>query len=272
MTYYAHSEAWISELKKTIEEGEATAPRGMLTQERTFVQFEVRNPLTFPIEVQGRTFRNVIGVLEALGMIGQFSVPELFSDRVRKFAEFEDDGVAWGSYGARVHGQIGDVVAKLKADKHSRQAVVTMFDAHRDLAAQKRDIPCTLNIQFLLRYSDWLEEEQVVARATMRSNDLWLGTPYDMIQFSILQATIAQALGAGVGSYFHAAGSLHLYDRDRDKAAKVKFLSTAPMAFPLWAVSDIGEIAARARRLALQPQRFEPETEFESWARAELLG
>lgn len=55
----------------------------------------------------------------------------------------------------------------------------------------------------------------------MRSNDLWLGTTYDVMQFVMLQASIASVLKAGVGKYVHTAGSLHLYERDWDKARAV---------------------------------------------------
>ena len=261
MAYLTHSEAWFTETNITRIHGRETAPRGMTTYERPWVQFSVDNPLTFPVKADGRKFADVIGVLEATALVGQFSVPELFTSRISKFAEFMDDGVFHGAYAVRAHGALGDIVNLLDRDPHSRQAVISVFDSTRDLDRAKRDIPCTIAIQFLT-HGMTLE-----ARTTMRSNDLWLGTPYDLIQFSVLQASVAQALGLEPGKYTHSVGSLHLYDRDLAKLEKVtEYIDAPPMAFPLWGCEDdIAEISARARALAFGTLR--PETEFEEWAR-----
>ena len=52
----------------------------------------------------------------------------------------------------------------------------------------------------------------------MRSNDLWLGFPYDVFQFTCMQVLMSMELGIELGSYTHIAGSLHMYKRDFDKA------------------------------------------------------
>lgn len=265
-TYANHSSAWFNELVDTVERGNTRKPRGFPTRERQWVQFEVANPLTFPLHVGGREFADVIGVLEGLSLVGQFSVPEAFTDRIKKFREFTDAGIFHGSYGARVHGRLGDLTELLQTDRDTRQAVLTIYDSRSDLGAQKRDIPCTIALQFLLR-GDELE-----VRTTMRSNDLWLGTPYDLAQFSILQASVAQAIGAQPGLYAHSVGSLHVYERDLDKYQRLTgpgYQANWAMPFPLWAGEGIADIGSRARRLLLDPH-FSPETSFEQWAH-ELL-
>lgn len=52
----------------------------------------------------------------------------------------------------------------------------------------------------------------------MRSNDLWMGFPNDVFQFTAIQVYLAMRLGYQLGSYTHIAGSLHLYERDAKKA------------------------------------------------------
>lgn len=268
MTYANHSQAWFTELVDTVERGDTRKPRGFPTRERQWVQFEVADPLTFPLHVDGREFADVIGVLEGLSLVGQFSVPEAFTDRVKKFREFTDAGVFHGSYGARIHGRLGDLVDTLARDRDTRQAVLTIYDSRSDLGVSKRDIPCTLNVQFLLRGDD------LEARTTMRSNDLWLGTPYDLAQFSILQATVAQALGARPGLYAHSVGSFHVYERDLEKYSRLIGPGNRAgwgMPFPLWAGDAIADIGQRARRLCLDPS-FKPDTAFEQWAHELLHG
>ena len=268
-SYRSFGEAWATELGRVRALGEASAPRGLATRELRWDQFRVEDPMTFPMEVLGREFVDVIGILEALSLVGQFSIPELMTDRIRKFGEFTDAGVFHGAYGARVHGRLGDLAALLDRDPDTRQAVLTIYDSRSDLGAAKHDVPCTLSLHFMLTRQDALE-----MRVTMRSNDVWLGTPYDFVQFAILQASVAQALGAEVGPYVHSAGSLHLYDHDLQKAEAVgAFRSPAErMAWPLWAVDadesaseTMGFISRRARQVALGAVL--PETEFEGWCR-----
>lgn len=261
-TYYSLGEAWVRELETARRVGQETSPRGMTTLERRWVQFEIEDPLTFPIVARDRDFADAIGVLEALSLLGQFSVPELFTDRVRKFAEFTDGGVFHGGYGARAHGLMQDIVRVLEKDADSRQAVLTLFDSTRDLDRAKRDIPCTLSVQYLVR------DGELEQRVTMRSNDLWLGTPYDLTQFAIVQASLAQVLGLQVGAYVHAAGSLHLYERDLEKARGVyEWVDKDEMDFPLWACAP-SEVFTRARELAFD--RIVPATQFELWAQGVL--
>lgn len=265
-TYADFSDAWFLELSETRSRGEESRPRGLATRERRWVEFAVEDSMTFPVAAEGRRFANVIGILEGLSLVGQVSVPETFTDRIAKFREFTDAGIFHGAYGQRVNGRLGDLVELLKRDPDSRQAVLTIYDSRSDLGAAKRDIPCTVALQFL-RNGDRLE-----MRVTMRSNDMWLGTPYDFAQFAILQASVAQAVGLRPGRYVHSVGSLHIYERDLDAIVKIQRPIGNDMGFPLWGCEpDIGEISSRARRLLLGPEAFEAATEFESWCLRHLL-
>lgn len=53
---------------------------------------------------------------------------------------------------------------------------------------------------------------------SMRSNDAWLGLPHDIFTFTMLQELVARSLSIELGEYKHAVGSLHLYDKDHEKA------------------------------------------------------
>jgi thymidylate synthase len=48
----------------------------------------------------------------------------------------------------------------------------------------------------------------------LRSNDLFLGLPYNIIQFTTLQEVLAGWLGVEVGTYNHLSDSLHVYEKD----------------------------------------------------------
>lgn len=93
----------------------------------------------------------------------------------------------------------------LTDDPNSRQAIIHIkFPTNEPT----KDLPCTVSLQFLLRNG----ELHMVAY--MRSNDVWMGFPYDVFNFTCWQIQMAMELGVGIGSYTHIAGSLHLYKRN----------------------------------------------------------
>jgi thymidylate synthase len=128
-----------------------------------------------------------------------------------------DDGkTVYGGYGPRLfamrgkYNQVGRIIRILRRKPDSRQAVIQLFDAE-DLLKKRNDIPCTCTLQFLLRGG------KLHLYTNMRSNDAFKGLPHDVFCFTMLQE-IARTLGVHVGVYKHAVGSLHLYDKDRQKA------------------------------------------------------
>lgn len=134
-----------------------------------------------------------------------------------KFAE--SDGKAHGAYGARmVHSlQLEDAIKTLRQQKNTRQCVIAIWspdDIQHAVDVSKKDMPCTLSLQFIRR------ADQLHLIVTMRSNDAWLGFPYDVFCFTTLQKLVANELGLQPGWYKHQVGSMHLYDRDIPKAAE----------------------------------------------------
>lgn len=151
----------------------------------------------------------------------------------------EADGNDWAAYGHRIEtnvkvmgenkepfsvNQLELVMSMLQRDPDSRQAVVTLWAPH-DLfnAAESltKSVPCTVSWQFLIRAG------ALHMIASMRSNDLWLGLPYDVYVFTTIQRLIASQLGVALGTYAHFVGSLHLYDKDIEKAAKLLAMGAA---------------------------------------------
>ena len=110
--------------------------------------------------------------------------------------------------------QLQMVEDMLSKHPESRQAVIHIKQA-RDLNANPtKDVNCTVCLQFFIR------DEKLYLTTYMRSNDLWMGFPNDVFQFTAIQIYLAMKLGVGLGNYTHIAGSLHLYDRDYQTALK----------------------------------------------------
>lgn len=117
-------------------------------------------------------------------------------------------------YSGEVFNQLEMVRQMLVKDPASRQAVIHIKQARNLLKYPTKDVNCTVCLQFFIR------DEKLYMTTYMRSNDLWMGFPNDIFQFTAMQIYLAMRLGVRLGTYTHIAGSLHLYERDYKTALK----------------------------------------------------
>lgn len=173
-----------------------------------------------------------------------------------------------GAYGYRLRGSFGlDQIERayqvLAANPNSRQVVLQIWDGQKDMphlngSARDMDIPCNIAAMPKVRDGrlEWLQ--------VMRSNDLFLGTPHNFIQFTSMQEIMAGWLGIEVGSFVLISDSLHIYEHDIDK---LKIAGVAPsasntdsLALPKeefdQVLSVIGNIMDELRTKELLPARF----------------
>lgn len=137
-----------------------------------------------------------------------------------------------GAYGYRLRSHFGvdqldRVYRSLDARPDSRQAVLQIWDSATDLPNSdgtpvREDIPCNVLAMPKVRGGrlEWLQ--------VMRSNDIFRGLPYNIVQFTALQEMLAGWLGTDVGSYHHVSDSLHAYTDDLSSVQS----SVAPVALP----------------------------------------
>ena len=99
----------------------------------------------------------------------------------------------------------------LQKTPNSRQAVIHIKEPRDLINRPSKDVNCTIALQFLIR------NNKLDMITTMRSNDIWLGLPYDVFNFTCMQIQMAMELGVEIGTYYHNAASLHLYKSDMEK-------------------------------------------------------
>lgn len=168
----------------------------------------------------GRLLNRNVAAAEAIQLIGGFSDPGMLKRVAPGFERYaEPDGSFHGAYGARIKYQVMNAITKLQRDPSTRQAVITLWDPWLDNLTDKRDYPCTVMIQFEADSSS--DESTLHMNVVMRSNDVWLGLPYDMFQFTQLQLSVANSLRWNPGRYRHTALSMHIYERDVEAAEKI---------------------------------------------------
>jgi len=101
--------------------------------------------------------------------------------------------------------QLGYVANKLKVFPNTRQATISIYDG-KEHDRYDNDTPCTYAVQFTVLNG------KLNMSVYMRSNDLWFGFCIDQYCFSMLQQTMSKMTGYDVGTYYHHAHNLHLYD------------------------------------------------------------
>ncbi len=131
-----------------------------------------------------------------------------------------------GAYGYRLRhqfatDQLDRAYSALLSAPDSRQVVLQIWDPRTDLpdtsgVPASADVPC--NICSLLKVRGGrLEWTQI-----LRSNDLFLGVPYNFVQFTSLQEVLAGWLGLEPGNYVQFTDSLHVYHRDLPRLGQAR--------------------------------------------------
>jgi len=106
--------------------------------------------------------------------------------------------------------QLDKVVAMLKDNPNTRQAAISIYDG-KEINKYRKDTPCTYAIQFTV------VNNKLNMCVTMRSNDLWFGFCIDQYCFSKLQEMVSKRTGYDMGTYYHFAHNLHIYDDQLNK-------------------------------------------------------
>lgn len=105
---------------------------------------------------------------------------------------------------------------------YTKKAVMTLYN--NEHAYISNDNPCTMFIQFFVR------NRALHMHVVMRSNDVWYGLPYDLPWFRAVQVAMLSRINSRLnekielGTYTHQVMSLHLYERNLEKAYSVAAL------------------------------------------------
>lgn len=145
---------------------------------------------------------------------GNKNINNTISKYTNVWENFSDDGITVNSnYGYCIKEKFGFdqykyVKEVLSKDKSSRQAVMHIKEPRNTIESPTNDLNCTVCLQFIIR------DDKLYMTTYMRSNDFWLGFPYDIFNFTALQILLSMELEVGLGTYTHIAGSLHLYEKN----------------------------------------------------------
>lgn len=202
-------EYWYNQL--AMQHGTAASRDGAVTGEVINAVTVIDDPKDNLVTSQIRKLSHKYAIGELLWYLSGSNKLHAIANYSKAWNKLSDDGETVNSaYGHRIFEKFGfdqweHVKGLLKADPNSRQAVIHIKEPNPE---KTKDLPCTVALQYFIR------DGKLYATTYMRSNDIWLGFPYDVFTFTCLQIKMAFELGVGIGSYTHIAGSLHLYSRN----------------------------------------------------------
>lgn len=159
-------------------------------------------------------------VHELLWMLsGSTNVKYLQDNGVRIWNEWADEngelgpvyGSQWRNFGDLGCDQIKSLEKSLRDNPRGRRHILSAWNpAEVDRMALP---PCHMFAQF---YVDG--KQRLHCQMYQRSADLFLGVPFNVLQYSLLTVMLARVLGYGVGSFKHVLGDLHVYHNHIDLA------------------------------------------------------
>ena len=231
-------EMWLELLNELVHDGSSAESRVGGTREKFGWSGRLINPLATAITSPARAWSPSYAAAELLWYVSGKREIDGIVAYAPSYENYANAGQAMGAYGHRwrlnpgfskhrngvdevaywQQSQIHAAVKLLKDKPSTRQAVVSMWDSGDVVQAIKgewKDLPCTIALQFRI------DGGALHAATFMRSNDAWKGFPYDVFCFTAIQRAVAASVGLPAGEYVHMVGSMHLYDKDIDKAKRV---------------------------------------------------
>lgn len=156
-------------------------------------------------------------------------------------ARFDGDlgrvyGVQWRSWqrpdGSHLD-QLKEVIQRIKADPTDRRLIVTAWNPGE--IDQMALPPCHVFFQF------FVEGDKLSLQMYQRSNDLFLGVPFNIASYALLLSMVAQVTGLVAHEFIHVMGDTHIYLNHTEQVREQ--LTRKPYKLPkLWlnpAITDI---------------------------------
>lgn len=223
MRFTSSNEALASLAGMVLKDGKLTAPRDKPTKELLGVQFVLTDPRARIVTLPSRRFSLPLALGELCWHLRGDNDVGALAYYAEAWRAFTDNGhhVSGSCYGRKLLGDETSgpsgwdrLVSLLRRDPSTRRATFSFIGNDEDVQESK-DISCVSSIQFMLRGG------RLHLFTFMRSNDLFLGLPYDVFLFTYFLELMSLELGVEVGEYHHYATSLHIYEHNIAACEKI---------------------------------------------------
>lgn len=167
-------------------------------------------------------------------------------------AKFEGDcGKIYGKQIRNWNGEIDQlttILEQIKKDPYGRRHILTSWNPS-DLNSMALP-PCHYNVQF------YISNNKLSSVLTMRSLDIFLGMPFDIIMYATLTHIIAKDCGYDVGEFVLNATDAHIYHNHFD--AVNEQLSREPLKLPTLSFEQKPILGYKVSDFNLDDYNFHP--------------
>ncbi len=111
--------------------------------------------------------------------------------------------VSWSSGNGHTYNQIESVIENIKSDPHSRRHIVNSWNV-ADLSKMALP-PCHMFYQF------YVANNRLSCQLYVRSNDLFLGAPFNIAEYALLIHMVAEQCDLEPGELVYTIGDAHIY-------------------------------------------------------------
>jgi thymidylate synthase len=191
----------------------------------------------FPLVTTKKTFFKGLAVEMIWFLRGDTNIRYLNEYGVRIWDAWADDEgnlgpvygkqwVSWAGPGGEAINQIERLVQGLRDNPDSRRHIVNAWNVS-DLS-QMALPPCHMFYQF------YVAEERLSCQLYVRSNDLFLGAPFNIAEYALLIHMLAQQCDLEPGELVYTIGDAHIYSNHIDQVEEQ--LSREPFALPTFRI------------------------------------
>ncbi|SUP54258.1 Thymidylate synthase 2 [Weeksella virosa] len=207
--------------KKVMQEGTLKEDRTG-TGTKSIFGYQMRFDLNegFPLVTTKKVHLKSI-IYELLWFLkGETNISYLTENGVRIWNEWADEngelgpvyGKQWRSW-AKPNGetidQIKEVIDQIKTNPDSRRLIVSAWNVGE--LDEMALAPCHAFFQF------YVADGKLSLQLYQRSADLFLGVPFNIASYALLQMMVAQVCNLGLGDFVHTFGDAHIYKNHFDQ-------------------------------------------------------
>ncbi|AOZ61954.1 thymidylate synthase [Bacillus phage QCM8] len=113
-------------------------------------------------------------------------------------------GAQWRNWNNEGIDQLKDIIEQVKKDPDSRRMLMIAFNP--SVLGKVALPPCHYAFQL------YVADGKLSGMFTMRSNDLFLGLPFNIASYALLIHIIAKMTGLAVGELVYSCGDVHIYN------------------------------------------------------------
>ena len=129
---------------------------------------------------------------------------------------------SWQGADGKTVDQIAWLIDEIKRNPDSRRLIVSAWNVAE--LPKMALMPCHSLFQF------YVADGKLSCQLYQRSGDIFLGVPFNIASYALLNHMVAQVCGPKVGDFVHTLGDAHLYSNHYEQAREQ--LARTPRALP----------------------------------------